>query len=177
MTRRSGNPAPKPGRAEAHVRSAVQSAVRREGARVGFLFDGAGMVTAAGGNPGSLEPTTFVSLVFAQFEAARDLAPVATGGDLTQLAQEGGRSRCILSAMPGDRTLALLYDDVGAGADRKELPARAVRRTPSVNDVSEAVRALQRARPDGRRTSKGSLAKGWTREAESQIDRIFRGED
>lgn len=177
MTRSTGDMAPEPGRAEARVRAAVQAVVRREEARVGFLFDGAGMVHAAGGNPGSLEPTTFVPLVFAQFEAARDLAPVATGGDLLQLAQEGGQSRCILSALPDDRTLALLYDDVGASEDRVELPARAVRRTPDLSEVSEATRALSLARAAGGSRSDRALAKDWTSEAEGQIDRIFRGED
>ena len=133
------------------------------------------MVSAAGGNPGDLEPTGFVSLAFAQFSAARDLAPVATGGDLSQLAQDGGHCRVILSPIHGGRTLALLFDDADGASH--ETRTRGESRPGSdldVMDVEMAARALTRA---GTQRGGEGLGVDWSRDAEGEIDRVFQGED
>ncbi|TVP55634.1 MAG: hypothetical protein EA351_10275 [Gemmatimonadales bacterium] len=159
---------------EARLRTSVRDTVQREGARVGFLFDDSGMVSAAGGNPGDLEPTSFVSLSFAQFAAARDLAPEATGGELSRLAQAGGRCRFVLSSIFGGRTLALLFDD-GAemSDDRRTRGSTRPGRYPDVKDVEKAAQALSEA---GASRVEG-LGVNWSRDAEGEIDRIFKGED
>ncbi len=141
---------------------------------MGFLFDDSGMVSAAGGNPGDLEPTSFVSLSFAQFAAARDLAPEATGGELSRLAQVGGRCRFVLSSIFGGRTLALLFDDAPEALhDTRKGGSSGPGSYPDVMDVDRAAQALSEA---GSRRVEG-LGVNWSRDAEGEIDRIFKGED
>lgn len=164
------------GVAEARLRTSVRGAVAQEGARVGFLLDSSGMVSAAGGNPGAVDPASFVSLASAQLDAARHLAPIASGGDLTQLVQEGGRSRLVLSAIHGERTLALLYDHVPDHRGGTLITgAMGPGGYPDVTEVDQAAMALQGGATDDSE-SDGSLGEGWSREAEGEVDRVFGGD-
>jgi predicted regulator of Ras-like GTPase activity (Roadblock/LC7/MglB family) len=164
------------GEGEALLRSAVRDAVHRGGARVGFLLDPAGMVSAAAGNPGSLEPTSFVSLAAAQFTAAQDLASTANRGDLTQLVQEGAASRTLLASIHGGRALVLLYDLSETRGTRGWITATEhSRRTTEVMDVDQTAKAMG-TDSGGSEPGARSLGDHWSEDAEGEIDRVFGGE-
>lgn len=151
------------------LRSAMERLVRDDGARVGFVLDGSGHVTAAAGHPGELDPVGFAALAAAQAWAAQDLAPIVAGVEFSGLFQCGRGTTVALHALAGDRLLALLYDHA-AGEAR---PAAWM--VPDVTEVSRAVVEF-----DGWNAEAGSgpgrQRDDWAREAEDRIDRIFKGE-
>jgi hypothetical protein len=156
-------------RSQRRVRSEVDRIVRGDGARVGFVLDGAGRVAAAAGNPGDLDPVSFAALAAAHAWAAQDLAPIAAGVEFSQLFQEGRSTTVVLSALAGDRVLALLYDHVGTGAGDDPW------KMPDLGELARAVVAMDESAARAGTSSKGAGGE-WVEAAEDQIDRIFRGE-
>ncbi len=153
------------GEAHSQVRSAVRSIVERGEWRIGLLLEEAGVVSAAAGNPGDLEPVAFAVLASAHIQAARALAPLAVETELSRLVQEGHRSRIVLAPVGGDRVLALLTShDIAGGL-------RAPERGPDVSELDQALAALHAWGGGARREGVGVT---WVEAAESQIDQVFR---
>jgi hypothetical protein len=153
------------GEAHSRVRSAVRSIVERTGCGLGLLLEEGGVVSAAAGNPGSMDPVTFAVLASAHVQAARALAPLAVGTELSRLAQEGRRSRIALVPVGGDRVLALLSShDIEGGLPAPE-------RGPDVSELDQALAALHAWGGGVRREGVGVT---WVEAAESQIDQVFR---
>jgi predicted regulator of Ras-like GTPase activity (Roadblock/LC7/MglB family) len=133
---------------------------------MGLLLNGSGVVSAAAGNPGVVDPVTFASLASAYALAAGALAPLAAGAEFSQLVQEGHRSRIVLAPVGGDGVLALLTSDDAHGG------LRAVEGGPDVTELNQALAGLRSLAGD---EGRGGVGSSWVQAAESQIDRIFRG--
>lgn len=155
------------GEAHARVRGAVRAIMEREGSGLGLLLDGPGVVSAAAGNPGAVDPVTFAALASAHAQAAGALAPLVAGTEFSYLVQEGLQSRIVLTSLEGDHLLALLTSfDVERG-DHASQPGP---------DVTELDQALVNLRSLGGDTRDGGVGRSWVEAAETHIDRVFREE-
>jgi predicted regulator of Ras-like GTPase activity (Roadblock/LC7/MglB family) len=153
------------GQAHARVRNAVRAIMDREESGLGLLLAGPGVVTAAAGTPGVVDPVTFATLASAHAQAAQALAPLVAGTEFSHLVQEGLRSRIVLTALDGDHLLALLTSH-----DTERGPC-ASHRGPDVTELDDALAHL-RAQGGGMRGGRVGLS--WAQAAETHIDRVFR---
>ena len=153
------------GEAHARVRRAVREIMEREGSSLGLLLDGPGVVSAAAGSPGSVDPVGFAVLASAHAQAAGALAPLVAGAEFSYLVQEGLQSRIVLTPLDGDHLLALLTShDIERGP----------RASQSGPDVTELDQTLVNLRSLGGGTRSGGVGRSWVQAAETHIDRVFR---
>lgn len=143
-------------------------AVRRSLARMGALISEAGMLAGQSGDPARVDMDGFVSLASAQAAAARALAPLVCGREFSELWQEGPGATVRVADVGDEWVLASLHE-LPPGAD-----PRPVYSGDHVAILREAMK--QRAGAGGGVASPG-VGSSWTDEAESRIDRIFRGEE
>jgi hypothetical protein len=137
----------------------------REESGLGLLLAGPGVVSAAAGNPGVVDPVTFAALASAHAQAAQALAPLVAGAEFSHLVQEGLRSRIVLTALDGDHLLALLTSH-----DTEQGPW-ASHQGPDVTELDDALAHL---RSQGGGTRGGRVGLSWAQAAETHIDRVFR---
>jgi hypothetical protein len=142
-------------------------AVRRSGARMGALISESGMLAGQAGDSRSVDMDGFVSLASAQAAAARALAPLVCGREFSELWQEGPGATVRIADVGSEWVLASLHE-LPPGSD-----PRPVHRGDHVAILREAM--TQRARSGAQAPAPG-VGTSWTEEAESRIDRIFRGE-
>lgn len=140
-----------------------------EGARAGYVVSDAGMVSMWAGNVAGVDAESFVSLVSAQAAAAASLAPLVCGEEFSEMTQEGGRTTVRVTGFGDGWILASLHDT---------LPGQGVRPHPRGDKVAALQADLKRlvGKARAHETAGGSqVTDGWSDEAASRIDQIFRG--
>jgi predicted regulator of Ras-like GTPase activity (Roadblock/LC7/MglB family) len=158
------SPAPGP-----DLREELEHLLRAEGARAGYVVSDAGMVSTWAGNDASVDGESFVSLVSAQAAAAATLAPLVCGEELSEMTQEGGQATVRVTGLGDGWILASIHDT---------RPGQMARPEPRGEKVAALKADLGRLAGRAREQQSaggGGVAEGWSDEAASRIDQVFRG--
>lgn len=148
---------------------AMALAVRRSGARAGCLISEAGMLAGMVGAGEGMDVDAFVSLAAGQAAAARALAPLVCGREFSELLQEGPTATVHIVDVGSEWVLASLHD-LARGEDPREAFSG-----EHVASLKKAMHAM--AAPGDSPAPGPRVGSAWSDDAETRIDRIFRGED
>jgi len=138
--------------------------VSEAGARCALLLDRNGRPLTAFGDTGELDEASFASLAAADFDASDELAGLLGEREFTALYHQGVHGSLYLSEVAGAAILAAVFD-------RRTTLGMVRLKTRQV--VPHLVALLTEL--DGRPGERPGLEAGWTRDAVSEIDRLFAG--
>jgi predicted regulator of Ras-like GTPase activity (Roadblock/LC7/MglB family) len=152
------------------LRGPLDRLLEAEGARAGYVVSDAGMVSTWAGNARGVDAESFVSLVSAQAAAATALAPLVCGREFSEMTQEGGRTTVRVTGLGDGWILASLHDTQSGPGARPHPRGDKVAALQA--DLGRLVGTAMKTRDSARR---GGVADGWSDEAASRIDQVFRG--
>lgn len=149
----------------------LESVLRQQGARAGFLISDAGMLSTSAGGTSGIDGDTFVSLVAAQASAARALAPLVCGREFSELSQEGVGATIRVRGLRDGWIVASLYDALPGSTSR---PHSSGEQVAALQEDLERIAGQARSRQSA---GSGRVGENWADDAASRIDQIFGGGD
>lgn len=150
------------------IHQSLEKLQQRTQANAILLIDRAGQLITSIGKTDQLDITSFATLSAADFAATKQLAALIGEEEFSDLFHEGERENIYVSMVDSKVILVVLFDK------RSTLGLVRVRATQISKEISEIFQNIYKKLEEGGPTTTSIVDAEFTREAEEEIDNLFK---